>query len=125
MQYLVEANRGPLPASPAEAIQVLEGIVIPHFEHVMKLERDKVVLGGGLPVGDRAFVMIIEADDNDEADRIVRDMPAWPVLEWKVTALQSVASRADMERKAVECSRASGVDPPAPTDREAGTKPAS
>jgi hypothetical protein len=30
MQYLVEANRGPLPASPAEAIQVLEGIVIPH-----------------------------------------------------------------------------------------------
>ena len=72
MQYLVEANRGPLPASPAEAIQVLEGIVIPHFEHVMKLERDKVILGGGLPVGDRAFVMIIEADDNDEADRIVR-----------------------------------------------------
>ena len=35
MQYLVEANRGPLPASPAEAIQVLEGIVIPHFEHVI------------------------------------------------------------------------------------------
>ena len=46
--------------------------------------------------------MIIEADDNDEADRIVRHMPAWPVLEWKVTPLQSVASRADMERKAVE-----------------------
>ena len=46
MQYLVEANRGPLPASPTEAIQVLEGIVIPHFEHVMKLERDKVILGG-------------------------------------------------------------------------------
>ena len=51
MQYLVEANRGPLPASPTEAIQVLEGIVIPHFEHVMKLERDKVIIGGGLPVG--------------------------------------------------------------------------
>jgi len=102
MQYLVEANHGPLPASPADAIQVLEGIVIPHFEHVMKLERDKVILGGGLPVGDRAFVMIIEADDNDEADRIVREMPAWPVLEWKVTPLQIVASRADMERKAVE-----------------------
>jgi len=102
MQYLVEANHGPLPASPADAIQVLEGIVIPHFEHVMKLERDKVILGGGLPVGDRAFVMIIEADDNDEADRIVRHMPAWPVLEWKVTPLQSVASRADMERKVVE-----------------------
>ena len=102
MQYLVEGRRGSLPTSPEQAVSFLEGIVIPHFEHVMKLERDKVVLGGGLPVGDRAFVMIIEADDNDEADRIVRDMPAWPVLEWKVTPLQSVASRADMERKAVE-----------------------
>src|ERR1041384_5926249 len=102
MQYLVEGNRGPLPASPADAIKVLEGIVIPHFEHVMKLERDKVILGGGLPVGDRAFVMIIEADDNDEADRIVRHLPAWPALEWKGTPLQRGASRAGMGGKGVE-----------------------
>jgi hypothetical protein len=43
-----------------------------------------------VPVGDRAFLFIIEAPSNDEADRIVRDMSAWGLLEWKVTSLQSV-----------------------------------
>lgn len=45
---------------------------------------------------------IIEAASNDEADRIVRDMPTWDLLEWKVTPLQSFEARAEMERKAVE-----------------------
>ena len=40
-----------------------------------------------MPLGDRAFVSIIEAPSNAEADRIVRDMPAWGLLEWKVTPL--------------------------------------
>jgi len=101
MQYLVEANRGMLPASPEQAITFLEGIVIPHFEYMMKLEREKKILAGGIPVGDRAFVCVIEAANNDEADKIVRDMPGWGILEWKVTPLQSVASRAEMERKFV------------------------
>ena len=78
MQYLVEARRGNLPTSPEQAISFLEGIVIPHFEHLIKLERDKIILGGGLPVGDRAFVFVIEAKDNDEADRIIRSTPGWP-----------------------------------------------
>ena len=56
MQYLVEAARGPLPASPEQAITLLEGTVIPHFEYMMKLEREKKILAGGIPVGDRAFV---------------------------------------------------------------------
>ena len=47
-------------------------------------------------------MFIIEAASNDEADRIVRDMPAWGLLEWKVTPLQSVEARAEMERKAVQ-----------------------
>ena len=97
MQYLVEARRGNLQTSPEQAISLLEGIVIPHFEHLIKLERDKIILGGGLPVGDRAFVFVIEAKDNDEADRIVRGTPGWPILEWTITSLQSVASRAEME----------------------------
>ena len=38
------------------------------------------ILAGGIPVGDRAFICIIEAASNDEADRIVRDMPVWGSL---------------------------------------------
>ena len=105
MQYLVEGARGPLPASPEQALALLEGTVIPHFEHVTKLKAEGKILAGGIPIGDRAFVFIIEAASNDEADRIVRDMPAWGLLEWKVTALQSVEARAEMERKVVQTLR--------------------
>src|SRR5215469_422982 len=73
MQYLVEGSRGPLPPSPEQAIALLEGTVIPHFEHVIRLKAEGKILAGGVPVGDRAFVFIIEAGSNDEADRIVRD----------------------------------------------------
>jgi hypothetical protein len=90
MQYLVEAARGRLPASLEQAITLLEGTAIPHFEYMMKLERQKKKLAGGIPVGDRAFVCIIEAASNDEADRIVRDMPAWGLLEWTVRPSQRV-----------------------------------
>jgi hypothetical protein len=104
-QYLVEGARGPLPPSPEQAIALLEQTVIPHFEYVIRLKTEGKILAGGLPVGDRAFVFIIEAPSNDEADRIVRDMPAWGLLEWKVTPLQSVEARAEMERKVVQALR--------------------
>ena len=42
----------------------------------------------------------IEAASNDEADRIVRDMPLWGALEWKVTPLQSLEGRKAMEQVA-------------------------
>ena len=40
MQYLVEGARGPLPASPEQAVALLVGTVIPHFEHVMRLKAE-------------------------------------------------------------------------------------
>jgi len=101
MQYLVEGARGPLPPSPEQAIALLEGTVIPHLEYMIRLKAEGKKLAGGVPVSDRAFICIIEAGSNEEADRIVRDMPAWALLEWKVTPLQSVEARAEMERKAV------------------------
>jgi hypothetical protein len=105
MQYLVEGARGPLPASPEQALSLLEGTVIPHFEHVIRLKTEGKILAGGVPVGDRASVFVIEAASNDEADRIVRDMPAWGLLEWKVTPLQSVEARAEMEQNVVQALR--------------------
>ena len=90
---------------PSKQSQCSKKTVIPHFEHVIRLKAEGKILAGGLPVGDRAFVFIIEAASNDEADRIVRDMPAWGLLEWKVTPLQSVEARAEMERKVVQALR--------------------
>jgi hypothetical protein len=98
MQYLVEGTGGPGFTSPAETITVLEQAILPDFDILIKMQAEGKILAGGLPVGGRAFVFIIEAASNDEADRIVRSIPFWGLLQWTVTPLQSVSARADIER---------------------------
>jgi len=101
MQYLVEGTGGPGFATPTEALTVLETEILPGFDALIKMAAEKKILAGGLPVGDRAFVFIIEAADNDAADKLIRGIPFWPVLTWKVTPLQSFSARADIERSVV------------------------
>ena len=99
MQYLVMGSGGPGFASPEEAVQLLEGIVIPSLK---QLAGEKNLLAGGLPVGDRAVVFIMEATSNNEVDQLVRSIPLWPSLKWKVTPLQSFEGRAAMESEVVQ-----------------------
>ena len=101
-QYLVSGSGGPGFKSPAEALNLLQKLVIPTFAALQKLKAEKKILAGGLPVGDRAFVFILEAASNEEAGRIIRKIPLWPLLEWKVTPLQSFKGRARQERRTVE-----------------------
>jgi hypothetical protein len=102
MRYLVSGSEGPGFASPEEAVEILEEVVLPTFDALMKLEARKKIVAGGLPVGDRAFVFIAEAASNEELDRLLRSLPAWGVLEWRVTPLQSFAGRAAQERDLVK-----------------------
>jgi hypothetical protein len=102
MKYLVIGSEGPGFASPEESVELLEKGVFPTFDALLKLEAEKKILAGGLPVADRALVFILEASSNDEADQILRDIPAWGVLKWKVTPLQSFEGRANYERSLVE-----------------------
>jgi muconolactone delta-isomerase len=102
MRYLVSGSEGPGFASPEEAVEILEEVVLPTFDALMKLEAQKKIAAGGLPVGDRAFVFIAEAASNEELDRLLRSLPAWGVLEWHVTPLQSFAGRAAQERDLVK-----------------------
>jgi len=102
MKYLVSGSEGPGFATPEEAIEILEEVVLPTFDALMKLEARKKIVAGGLPVGDRAFVFIAEAASNEELDRLLRSLPAWGVLEWRVTPLQSFAGRAAQERDLVK-----------------------
>ena len=101
MRYLVTGSEGPGFGSPQEAIEVLEKGFLPTFDTLMKLEAEKIV-AGGLPVGDRSFVFIAEATSNEELDRLLRSIPAWGILNWKVTPLQSFSGRATQERDEVK-----------------------
>jgi len=102
MKYLVIGSEGPGFGSPEETLAVLEKGILPTFDALMKLESDKKILAGGLPVGDRAFVFIVEASSNEEVDQMLRSIPAWGALKWKVTALQTFAGRAAQEREIVK-----------------------
>jgi hypothetical protein len=107
VRYLVLGSEGPGFASPEETLDVLEKGILPTFDALLKLEAEKKIVAGGLPVADRAFVFIAEAASNDELDAMLRRIPAWGVLKWQVTPLQSFAGRAAIERNVVKQLRGS------------------
>ena len=102
MKYLVKASGGPGFSSPEEATRILEHIVLPSFDALTKLESEKKIVAGVLPIGDRALVFIVEAASNDEVDQLLRNIPMWGVLNWEVTPLQSFEGRASQERRVVQ-----------------------
>ena len=97
--FLVTTSEGPGFAAPEEVAEVLEKGILPTFDMLMELKEKKKIVAGGLPVGSRTLYLIVEADSNDEVDRMLRDMPAWGVFSWEVTPLQSFEGRAEMERQ--------------------------
>jgi hypothetical protein len=102
MKYLVSATAGPGFSSPEEARHILESVILPSFDALMKLERQKKIVAGGLPLGDRAFVFIMEAKSNEDVDQTLREIPMWGMVDWEVVALQSFKGRADQERQIVK-----------------------
>lgn len=100
--YLVVASGGPGFTSPQEAITVLEKGILPTFDALQKMQKEGKILAAGLPAGDRAFLFIVQAASNDEVDNLIRDLPAWGALQWKVKALQSIEGRASRERQILE-----------------------
>jgi hypothetical protein len=102
MKYLVKGTGGPGFAASEEVVRVLGNIILPSFDKLIQLEEEKKILGGGLPVGDRAFIFVMEASSNEEVDSTLRNIPMWGSLDWEVIPLQSFAGRASIERKALE-----------------------
>ncbi|HMB67667.1 MAG TPA: hypothetical protein VKU85_00095 [bacterium] len=99
-RYLVEATGGPGPGSPADAVQLLEGVIIPTFDIIEKWEKDGTAVAG-LPTGGRSFVMIVDVESNHALDVMLRSLPAWPILEWSVTPVEMIGDRSATERKMV------------------------
>ena len=99
MQYLIIGSDGPGFTEPEEAIEVLEQGIIPTFEMIEQLRADGSIIAGGLPVGEREFIFIIEATSNEAVDDMLRELPAWGAFEWDVTPLQSFERRAVKEQE--------------------------
>ena len=72
MRYLVTGeyiDPGPM-LSPQQGIQIFEQTILPSLEALVKLEAEGKILAGGILVGDRAGVMIVEVDSNAALDQL-------------------------------------------------------
>lgn len=101
MKYLVTAGESPRFLSRRKAVQVLEGQVLPSMDVLMDLEARNIIWGG-LPVGERCFVFIAEAESNDELDKMLHRIPVWGAMNWKVTPLESFEGRNSQDVEFVE-----------------------
>jgi len=101
MKYLVVGSEGPGFATPEAAVAMLENVVLPGLDALTKLEAEKRILAGGVGVGERAVAFIADAPSNEKLDRLLREIPMWGILKWKVTPLEGFDTRATEERQAV------------------------
>ena len=102
--YLVKGeyvDPGPL-LPPDQLTGLLENLIFPSFEAMMKLEKEKKILAGGLLAGKRAVAFILEAKSNEEASQLVHDLPFWGILKWEVTPLERFDFRLKEDKKFLE-----------------------
>ena len=103
MKYLVIGefiDPGPLIAPP-QVVQMLEQAVLPSLDMLAKWESEKKITGG-IYVGDRKGVFVVEAESNEEVDKMIQSLPFWGLLKWNVSALNTFAGRLGQEKVIVE-----------------------
>ena len=105
MLYLVEfeATQAGAPTSREQTIELLDKLVIPTLE---SLGKDGKVRAGGIIGGTLAGAFVVGAMSKEEVTELVRALPAWGIMQWKVTPLETFAHRADIEKKVVQGLRA-------------------
>jgi len=101
MLYLVEfeATQAGTPTSREQTIELLDKLVIPTLE---SLGKEGKVRAGGIAGGTLAGAFVVGAKSKDEVTELVRALPAWGIMQWKVTPLETFAHRADLEKKVVQ-----------------------
>ncbi|WP_341502733.1 hypothetical protein [Gallaecimonas sp. GXIMD4217] len=99
--YLVEfeANAAGSPTSEAQAIELLETLIIPSLE---SLAAERRIKAGGILVGARAGAFVLSAGSHEEVTELVRALPGWGVLNWHVTPMESFSHRAELEKRVVK-----------------------
>jgi len=102
MRYLVMGSNGPTGTTAEDMLELLEDLVVPGFEALIRLESENTILAGGVPVSERGVAFIIDVPSNEELDQILRGLPFWGILEWQVTPLQSFEGRAFQERRMIQ-----------------------
>lgn len=96
MLYLVEAENidGLIPMK--DVPDYINHIVIPSYEQLIKLESENKIKGG-LLAGQRAGAFVMEASSPEDLGKMLRAIPFWGMVKWKVTPLQSLKSALEQD----------------------------
>lgn len=103
MKYLVIGDfidPGPMMAPP-QVVQMMEHAILPSLDMLAKWEADKRITGG-IYVGDRKGVFIVDAESNEEVDKLIQSLPFWGLLKWTVSPLQTFSGRAAQDKMGAE-----------------------
>ena len=91
----------------AEAFpQVFERVIRPSLESLAKMVDEKKMTGGVL-AGQRAGAFILEAQSNEEVDRILGGLPFWGLLNFSVTPLVPFRTAMERDQKVADAIKAS------------------
>ena len=106
MLYLVSAQLIDNSISAEAFPQVFERVIRPSLESMAKMVDEKRVTGGVL-AGQRAGAFILEAQSNEEADKILGALPFWGLLNFSVTPLVPVRAAIERDQRAADAIKAS------------------
>lgn len=101
-QYLVRGtyiDPGVL-ASPESVVKSTESLVFPSLAMLEGWMKDGKATGG-IVVGEKEGVFILNAASNDEVDRMIQSLPFWGLLHWEVTPLLTVGERLSREKEMI------------------------
>jgi hypothetical protein len=101
MQYLVTEeliDPGPL-LPPEQLLGIMRQWVTPSIDALINLKSEGKIIAGGVRVGERALVLIFEAESNEELDSILQRLPLWGLAKWKVTPLENLEGRNARDRQ--------------------------
>jgi CTP-dependent riboflavin kinase len=104
--YLVSAQLIENSISADAFPQVFERVIRPSLESLAKMVDEKKLTGGVL-AGQRAGAFIVEAQSNEEVDRIFGGLPFWGLLKLTVTPLVSVRTAMERDQRAADAVKAS------------------
>ena len=106
MLYLVKAELVENSISAEAFPQVFGQLIRPSLESLAKMIDEKKLMGG-IPAGQRAGFFIMDAQSNEEVDRILGGLPFWGLLNVSVTPLVSVRTAIERDQRAADAMKSS------------------
>lgn len=103
MRFLVTGEAidvGPV-LPPAQVAQLVENVVNPSLEMITQWEQQGKATGG-IHVGERHGILLIDADSPEEVHTMLAGLPFWGVTRWQVQPLVSIRTAIDQNRQNIQ-----------------------